>query len=173
MIARHLMPAILLLTLLGLSHGLAYWSGQSAERRDWQLAETTRERDDNAAINDLQQQLRRTESAGASQLLAAETRYQKGLADVQTQKNRILAAHAASTARLSVPVKAASCTAASPTANVAGGSADPAPRAELSDAAVGFLVGLTAESDAVAVELNRCADRVEVNERLLIKEEGG
>lgn len=167
MIARHLMPAILLLALLGLSHGLAYWSGQSAERRDWQLVETTRERDDNAAINDLQQQLRRAESAGASQLLAAETRYQKGLADVQAQKDRILAAHAAGTARLSIPVKAASCTAASLAANVAGGRTDPAPRAELSDAAASFLVGLAAESDAVAVELNRCADRVDVLESFL------
>lgn len=167
MIGRQLMPTILLLALLGLSHGLAYWSGQSAERRDWQLVETTRERDDNAAINDLQQQLRRAESAGANQLLAAETRYQKGLADVQAQKDRILADHAAGTARLSVPVKAASCTVASPAANLAGVGADPAPRAELSDAAAGFLVGLAAESDAVAVELNRCADRVDVLEGLL------
>lgn len=165
MIARYLMPAVL---LLGLSHGLAYWSGQSAERRDWQLAETTRERDDNAAINDLQQQLRRTESAGASQLLAAETRYHEGLLDVQAQKNRILAAHAAGTARLSVPVKAASCTAGGAAANVAVGTADPASRAELSDAAAGFLVGLAAEADSVAVELNRCADRVDVLENLLV-----
>ena len=167
MIARHLMPAILLLALLGLSHGLAYWSGQSAEQQRWQLAETTRERDDNAAINDLQQQLRRTESAGAGQLLAAETRYQKGLADVQAEKTRILTAHAAGTARLSVPVKAASCKATSPAANLAGSGADPAPRAELSDTAVGFFVGLSAESDTVAVELNRCADRVDVLEGLL------
>lgn len=167
MIARNLMPVIILLALLGLSHGLAYWSGQSAERQDQQLAVVTRERDDNAAINDLQQQLRRKENAGASQLLAAETRYQKGIADVQAQKNRILAAHAAGTARLSVPVNAASCTAAIPAANVAGGGADPAPRAELSDAAAGFLVGLAAESDAVAVELNRSADRVDVLDGLL------
>lgn len=172
MIARQLIPAIILLALLGLSHGLAYWFGQSAERQDQQLAAVTRERDDNAAINDLQQQLRRAETAAASRLLTAETRYQKGLADVQAQKDRILAAHTAGTARLSVPVKAASCTATSPAANLAGDGADPAPRAELSDTAVGFLVGLAAEADAVAVELNRCAARVEVNERLLIKEEG-
>ncbi|MCQ4143234.1 lysis system i-spanin subunit Rz [Vogesella sp. AC12] len=172
MINSKLVPIIVVVVLLGLSHGLAYWSGQSAERQDQQLAAVTRERDDNAAINDLQQQLRRAESAGASQLLAAETRYQKGLLDVQTQKARILAGHAAGTARLSVPVKAASCTAASPAANLAGDGADPAPRAELSNEAAEFLVGLAAEADAVAVELNRCADRVDMNERLLIKEEG-
>lgn len=162
MIARNLVPVILLLALLGLSHGLAYWSGQSAEQQRWQLADAERERDDNAAINDLQQQLRRTESTAAGQLLAAETRYQKGLADVQAEKARILAAHAAGTARLSVPVKVASCTAGSAAANLAASGADPAPRAELSDAAVGFFVGLASEADGVAVELNRCVEQLDV-----------
>lgn len=167
MIARQLMPAILLLALLGLSHGLAYWSGQSAERRDWQLAATTRERDDNAAINDLQQQLRRKESAAASALLAAETRYREGLLNVQAEKNRIFADHVAGRQRLSVPIKPASCTTTSAAANVAGGGADQTQRAELSNEAAEFLVGLAADADSVAVELNRCADQVDVLKSLL------
>lgn len=172
MINSKLAPIIVVVALLGLSHALAYWSGQSAERQDQQLAAVTRERDDNVAINDLQQQLHRAELAGASQQLAAETRYREGLLNVQAEKNRILTDHVAGRQRLSVPVKAASGTTASAAANPAGGGSDQAQRAELSNEAAEFLVGLAAEADAVAVELNRCATRVEVNERLLIKEEG-
>lgn len=90
MINSKLVPVIVVMLLLGLSHGLAYWSGQSAEQQRWQLADAARECYDNAAINDLQQLLRRTESASAGQLLAAETRYQKGLADVQAEKPAFL-----------------------------------------------------------------------------------
>lgn len=152
---------------LGLSHGLAYWSGQSAERQRWQLEAAARKRDDNAAINDLQQRLRRQESAAASQLLAAENRYQKGLSDVEAEKNRIIAGYRAGAVRLSIPVKAAAFRPEGAAPGGSEGGADPAPRAELSDAAAGFLVGLAAEADAVAVELNRCADRVDVLQALL------
>lgn len=153
---------------LGLSHGLVYWSGQSAGRQRWQLETAGRERDDNAAINDLQQRLRRQESAAASQLLAAENRYQKGVSDVEAEKNRIIAGYRAGAVRLSIPVKAATCQPAGAAASPAAGGADPAPRAELSDAAAAFLTGFAADADAVVVELNRCADRVDVLESLLL-----
>ncbi|MEQ6292207.1 lysis system i-spanin subunit Rz [Vogesella sp. GCM10023246] len=159
MINSKLVPAIVVMLLLGLSHGLTYRSGQRAERQVWQLKTTTSERDNTATINDLQQQLRRKESAASSALLAAETRYREGLLNVQAEKNRILSDAAAGRLRLSVPVKPANCPAASAAANVAEDGADPAPRAELSDSATEFLVGLASEADAVAVELNRCADR--------------
>jgi len=167
MINSKLAPIIVVVVLLGLSHGLAYWSGQSAERQDQQLAAVTRERDDNAAINDLQQQLRRAESAAAGQLLAAETRYREGLLNVQAEKNRILADHVAGRQRMSVPIKAASGTTASAAANPAGGGSDQAQRAELSNEAAEFLVGLASEADAVVVELKRCVDRVDILSRLL------
>lgn len=167
MINSKLVPVIVVMLLLGLSHGLAYWSGQSAERQAWQLKTTVRERDDNAAINDLQQQLRRKESAMASALLAAETRYREGLLNVQAEKNRVFADHAAGRQRLSVPIKPASCTTTIAAANVAGGGADQTQRAELSNEAAEFLVGLAADADSVAVELNRCADQVDVLKSLL------
>ncbi|WP_081455922.1 lysis system i-spanin subunit Rz [Pseudogulbenkiania ferrooxidans] len=159
---RKAIPWLLLLGLLVGSHWWAYRHGKDVVASAWKLADATRERNDNATINDLQQQLRRQEARAASQLLAAETNYQESLRHVEAEKSRLLADAAAGRRRLSVPVKAASCPAAGSTAQGAGGAADPAPRAELSDAAAGFLVGLAAEADAVAVELNRCVDRLEV-----------
>ena len=154
-------PWLVLLAVLAGTHWWVYSHGKAVVTLARDLADAKRERDNNAAINDLQQQLRRKESAAASALLAAETRYREGLLNVQAEKNRILADHAAGRLRLSVPIKPASCPAAGAAADVAAGGADQAPRAELSDAAAEFLVGLTSEADAVAVALNRCVDRLE------------
>ncbi|MEQ6289621.1 lysis system i-spanin subunit Rz [Vogesella sp. GCM10023246] len=159
---RKVIPWLALLGVLAGTHWLTYGHGKAVVTLARDLADAERERNNNATINDLQQQLRRNESAGAAKLLAAETRYREGLLNVQAEKNRILADHAAGRLRLSVPVKPASCPAAGVAANLAEGGADPAPRAELSDAATEFLVGLASEADAVAVELNRCVDRLEV-----------
>ncbi|WP_174875207.1 lysis system i-spanin subunit Rz [Vogesella oryzae] len=161
---RKAIPWLVLLAALAGSHWWAYSHGKQVVTLARDLADATRERDNNATINDLQQQRRRDDAVAATKLLAAEESYRKGLLDVQAEKNRILADAAAGRLRLSIPVKPASCPAAGTAANVAEGGADPAPRAELSDAATEFLVGLASEADAVAVELNRCADRVDVLE---------
>lgn len=154
-------PWLVLLAVLASTHWWVYSHGKEVVTLARDLDDAKRERDNNATINDLQQLLRRNESAAAAKLLAAETRYREGLLNVQAEKNRILADHAAGRLRLSVPVKPASCPAAGAAANLAEGGADQAPRAELSDAATEFLVGLASEADAVAVELGRCADRVD------------
>lgn len=159
---RKAIPWLVLLGLLVGSHWWVYQHGKGVVAAAWKLADTTRERNDNATINDLQQQLRRQETKVAGQLLAAETNYQESLRHVEAEKSRLLAAVAVGKRRLSVPVKSASCSAAGSAAQGAGGGADPAPRAELSAEAGEFLVGLAAEADAVAVELNRCVDRLEV-----------
>lgn len=155
-------PWLVLLAVLAGTHWWVYSHGKAVVTLARDLAGAKRERDNNATINDLQQQLRRNESAAATKLLAAEARYRKGLLDVQAEKNRILAGHAAGRLRLSVPIKPTSCPAAGAAANLAEGGANPAPRAELSAAAAEFLVGLASEADAVAVELNRCVSRLEV-----------
>ncbi|MCP1289806.1 lysis protein [Chromobacterium sp. S0633] len=157
---RKAIPWLVLLGLLVGSHWWAYHQGKDVVTAAWRLADATRERNDSATFNDLQQRLRRQEAKAASQLLAAETNYQESLRHVEAEKNRLLADAVAGRRRLSVPVKAASCSPAGSATYGAGGSADPAPRAELSVEAAGFLVGLAAEADAVAVELNRCVDRV-------------
>ncbi|MEQ6290552.1 lysis system i-spanin subunit Rz [Vogesella sp. GCM10023246] len=156
---RKAIPWLALLAALVGSRWWAYSHGKDVVTLARDLGDAKRERDNNATINDLQQQLRRKESAAASALLAAETRYREGLLNVQAEKNRILADAAAGRLRLSVPIKPASCPAAGAAANVAEGGADPAPRAELSDAATAFLVSLASEADAIAVELNRCVSR--------------
>lgn len=163
---RKALPWLALLAALTGSHWLAYRHGKSVVSAAWKLADTTRERNHNAALNDLQQRLRHQEADAARQLLAAETRYQEQRRHAETEKARILADHAAGLRRLSVPIKPAACHVANPSANVGGSSTDPAPRAELSAEAVGFLVGLAAEADAVAIELNRCADRLAIREQL-------
>lgn len=164
---RKAIPWLVLLGVLVGSHWWIYRHGKDVATAAWKLADATRERNDNATINDLQQRLRRQEAKAAGQLLAAETNYQESLRHVEAEKNRVLADAAAGLRRLSVPVKVAGVPAAGAAAQGAGGAADPAPRAELSDEAAGFLVGLAAEADAVAVELNRCADRVDVLQVLL------
>jgi len=166
MIWSRLAPVFVVLVPLALSHGLAYWSGQSAERDDWRLRTAEQGRRDEQVIADLQRQLRHAETRATSDLLAAETRYRKDLQNVESEKNRLLAGLRAGAVRLSVPVKPQVCQPAGAAPGGAEGGTDPAPRAELSDAAAGFLVELGAEADAVAVELNRCADRVDVLERL-------
>lgn len=154
-------PWLVLLGVLAGTHWWVYSHGKAGVTLARDLADAERERNNNATINDLQQQLRRNESAAAAKLLAAETLYREGLLNVQAEKNRILADHAAGRLRLSVPVKPASCPAAGVAANLAEGGAYPAPRAELSDAATEFLVGLASDADAVAVALNRCVDHLE------------
>lgn len=163
--------AAMLAVLLPLLLWAIWLAGEASGRAAAELqaeADLAKERERAALVLlEAQGRVRQVEQQARREAAARDQLHQEQMKNVEDDKARVLRAHADGAVRLSVPVKRAECRASQPAASGAAGAGDPAPRAELSGAAAEFLVGLASDADKVALELNRCADRVALLERLM------
>lgn len=146
--------------------GLAlYWAGSSLVNKgktQQQLEQARTENRELAAANarivELQTEVRRKEAVYAAAVNAIQTKFQKDLKHEKTRHDSTVAALRAGTLRLRIPV--ASCPAGGGSAGGAPGTGtsgrDAAPRAELSEPAAEFLVGLASDADQVVHQLTAC-----------------
>lgn len=139
-----------------------YAAGEKAERLTWQSAESVKLQ---KALADVSR-LRRQSEADAETINAISAKYQETLKNEKAIDDRTSAAIRTGTIKLRQPA---------PTHNPANGITAPSPGAggrdggetrELSVETSGFLYGLAAEADEVALQLKACqslviADRVE------------
>ena len=135
--------------------------GRRTERAEWLARDNVALKQANTRIQQLEEQGRVKERQHAQDMAVAEADYQEGLKHERAAKDRVIADLRSGALRLRVAVTEANNTdnnsgnaAATLGTGTAGG--DGAARAELSDAAAEFLVGLAGEADEVTRQLSAC-----------------
>lgn len=129
--------------------------GRIVERTAWEQRENKQLRLANARILTLNAKYRNLERQSAVDMARVSADYQKELQNVQAQRDRARADLRAGKLRLRDPSArpAATCGDPAPDASAAPERRDGAAQGELSGEASRFLLDLTAEADAVVVQL--------------------
>lgn len=145
--------------------------GETVERAAWVSRDNTALRRANARIKAMEEHARAQEREHANDMAAAAASYQEDLKHEQATKDRVIADLRRGDRRLRVPVVAAVCAPAAGGSGAAAAGAgaagrDGETRAELSFQAAEFLVGLTNEADAVAIQLTACQAVVTADRKL-------
>ncbi|UXY16731.1 lysis protein [Chitiniphilus purpureus] len=151
---------LLLAGLAAALFGYAWLRGAASVRDDWERADLQRNLQDARALATAHEQARRIERAAADREAAAERTYQESLTYEKARHDRLLADARRGALRLSVPVRTIDAC-PMPDAAAGTGGRDGEARAELSDEAAGFLVGLAYEADTVVRQLAACQAIVE------------
>lgn len=121
----------------------------------------------NAKIKSLEEQYRKQEHDHAAALASISSQYQKDLAHVKADKDRVIAGLRDGSVRLHIPVATTvqpNGGAASAVVSTTAGR-DGETRAELSVAASEFLVSLTSEADEVTKQLGRCQEVINADRK--------
>jgi hypothetical protein len=158
---KWLAALLLIAAVLGIVYAYGqqqFGLGEKAERGTWLARENGQLVTANAKLKSLEEQYRTQEHDHAAALASISSQYQKELAHVKADKDRVIASLRDGSMRLRIPVAA--------TVSANGGIAsevtpattgrDGETRAELSVAAAEFLVGLASEADEVAKQLGAC-----------------
>lgn len=147
---------------------LAYSLGRSAGTAEAENACSQRLTLIGDELDTLNQKLRTHETGLAMKINVDDIQLEKDNDDAKQENSRRLADVRSGTVRLSIPSKAATCSASSP------GNADSAPvaehqeaRTELDQATAESLVAITDEGDAAIRDLNACVDRYNTARRYL------
>lgn len=137
-----------------------YWYGNSvgkdAERVEWQQKETKELAEANRKILDLTEEARAKESLHSVRLASISAQYQEDLQNVKVKAARVISDVRSNAVKLRIPVTQEACRSeTSPTTATPIGR-DGETRAELSDEAAEFLIGLASEADEVVKQLQAC-----------------
>ncbi|WP_148716691.1 lysis system i-spanin subunit Rz [Chitinolyticbacter meiyuanensis] len=135
--------------------GYGWLRGAASVRDDWERADLRRDLQDAQALVTAHDKARRIERDAATREAAAERTYQESLTHEKARHDRLLADARRGAVRLSVPVRTVDACPV-PAAAAGTGRGDGEARAELSDAAAGFLVGLAFDADTVVRQLTAC-----------------
>lgn len=152
--------AIALAVIVAAFAGVYVWGrsdGRALEASEWQQRELAINAATAAKLKEANDKLIATERAHADALAGVSADYQRRLKEADDAKQGVINSLRAGTRKLYIGAK---CPAPGGNA-VPGIAASPAgpdaePRAELSEPASEFLVGLASEADAVAVQLAAC-----------------
>lgn len=132
--------------------------GEVAERARWQVRENTDLATANSTIIMLNRQARDRERQHAEDMALTSAQYQEDIRRVELKKDRVIADLRAGTQRLRIPIATspAACSGITPEAFAAASGRDGGARAELSDEAAEFLVGLASDADEIVEQLKAC-----------------
>jgi len=160
---KWLAALLLIAAVLGIVYAYGqqqFGLGEKTERGTWLKRENGQLVTANAKIRSLEEQYRMQEHDHTAALASISSQYQKDLAHVKADKDRVIASLRNGSMRLHIPIAA--------TVQPNGGTAsavvlaatgrDGETRAELSVAASEFLVGLASEADEITKQLGRCQD---------------
>ena len=133
-------------------------AGHVAERTVWQTRDNNELKLANAHILNLETAYRAAEQQYAQNQADISTKYQKEQQDAKRKTDALFASYRAGTFRLRDPGASGknTCGGASGQAATGTGGRDGSTTGELSGAAAEFLLGLTGEADAVAIQLSAC-----------------
>lgn len=132
--------------------------GEVAERARWQVRENEELAAANSTIIMLNRQARDRERKHAEDIALISAQYQEDLRRVELKKDRVIADLRSGAQRLRIPIATnqTACSGISTEAFASASRRDDAPRAELSEEAAEFLVGLASEADEVVHQLTAC-----------------
>lgn len=132
--------------------------GEQAERATWLKRDNDALVQANAKIKQLEEDARATERRHAESIAQVSKKYQEELQHAKSRKDRVIADLRAGDQRLRIPVAATGCAGGSEAGTTSASAVrrDGEARAELSDAAAEFLVGLATEADEIVHQLNAC-----------------
>lgn len=160
---KWLAALLLIAAVLGIIYAYGqqqFGLGEKAERGTWLERENGQLVTANVKIKSLEEQYRTQEHDHAVALASISSQYQKDLAHVKADKDRVITGLRNGSMRLQVPIAATvqpdGGTASKVAATTTG--RDGETRAELSISAAEFLVGLASEADEVTKQLGRCQD---------------
>jgi hypothetical protein len=132
--------------------------GEQAERAQCFARDNEQLASANAKIKSLEEKYRQQEQDAATVIGLISSQYQRELHHVKTDKDRIIADLRGGAYRLRIPVTSApdTCGSVAPEAAASARRRDGDTRAELSNEAAEFLVGLASEADEVVKQLGAC-----------------
>lgn len=143
-----------------LCFGAGYVSGRHDGNKittaKWQVKELDAAQDAARKLEDAQRHADEVEAASQKAMVAASETYQKGIANVQAQRDQDRAAYHAGLLRLRDPGKYALGPNSMPQAGPSTGGCDGQAGSELSEPSAEFLLGLAAEADVIANQLTAC-----------------
>ncbi|GEM_PF-4714917 len=155
-------PWVKLLVIVGIIAGFAlyfYQAGVKHERTKWQSSQHLALIAAAEETTKLEAANRKLERDMASQAAQLSNFYKGQLNEKLAQKERVIVSLRAGAQRLSIPTRGGqNCASANSSQPANRPSIAETPRAELSDTAGEFLVGLTTEADEVVIESNHVKD---------------
>jgi prophage endopeptidase len=137
-----------------------YWYGNSvgktSEKAKWQEKETKELAAANKKILDLTEEARAKESLHAVKLASISATYQEEIKNVKDKAARVISDVRSNAIKLRIPVTETACRSEASTTPASPERRDGETRAELSDEAAEFLIGLASEADEIVKQLQAC-----------------
>jgi len=147
----------------------AYRAGQKAERAYWQERELQAVAAADKALTQAYETMRAMERNAQAAMVAASDAYQKELAHVRNEKDRVIAGLRARGIVLRDPWSPYIDAHPMPGTATGTGGCDATQGGEFSQQTAEFLVGLASEADEVVVQLGRCQQVVRAYQQLITK----
>jgi hypothetical protein len=154
-LGARLLAAVVLMALLGLIAHAIYKAGGDAREAPWLKREAATNADAATRIKAAEERVHAAEHKAAHAQADIDVAYQRGLQENQNAKDAAVAELRAGR-RLFIGAQCPAGGSAVPDPAAPAGIGDGGARAELSEPAAEWLVGLASEADAVARQLSAC-----------------
>ena len=163
--AVRIFAALAVLAILALLAHYIYEAGGDAREAPWLKREAQTNADAANRIKAAEDRARAAEALAAARLVSISGAYQNGLQENEREKNAAVAALRAGK-RLYIGAACPPAGGSEPAQAAAGaGGRDGEARAELSESAAEWLVGLASEADAVVRQLTACQAVIEADRK--------